>query len=199
MSTHQNLSRLGVSRRRQDAPCVVTGLKAGNLNLPVASEVQLARSAQPCSGGGRQVSFNRACQKRQNPAAAMLTPATAQNAQYAGLRAGIRRALDVSRLPNSGFVARQIAIHQEYQSRQTQKLSTAARLETALSRLDELAQSENWSHRKLASKIGLHESTLRAIRRGDFAPTNWLPKLESAVDRLSPIISSPSPQPEVLA
>jgi ribosome-binding protein aMBF1 (putative translation factor) len=128
----------------------------------------------------------------------MLTPETAQNACCAGLRAGIKRALDVSRLPNSGFVARQIAIHQEFAARQAAKTTVATRLQTALNRLEEIAATEDWSQRKLAAKLGFRESTFRLIKSGHADSNHWLPKLEAAVRRLSTLAVRPSTlSPEV--
>lgn len=119
-----------------------------------------------------------------NPASAMMTPKTAHDAPCAGLRAGIRRALDVSRVQKSGFVDRQIAIHQEFQSRKVEKLKAANRLQFACMNLESFAQDMEWSQRKLAGQLGLKESTWRKIKAGNADSKIWLPKLEAAVTRM---------------
>lgn len=124
----------------------------------------------------------------------MMTPENAHSAPCAGLRARIRGALDVSKLPKSQFVERQIARHLEFQSRQSEKCTAATRLQTALNRLDEIAQTEDWSQTRLAFQIGVKESTFRKIKAQRVDPRAWLGKLEAAVARLSTLDPRPSTQ-----
>lgn len=121
-----------------------------------------------------------------NPASAVATLKTAHGGLCAGLSAGIGRALSVSRKPKTGFVDRQIAIHQEYQARQQSKVTISNKLQTALDRLQAIAQSKHWSQRELAGRIGIPESTLRKVKRGLAQLENHIPKLEAAVQRLTP-------------
>jgi hypothetical protein len=120
-----------------------------------------------------------------NPASAPNTRKNAASGFAAGLRAGIRHALDVSRLPKSGFVDLQIATHREYQTRMASQASCSERRQAAMARLEGIATYNKWSGRKLAAKIGITERTLRRIKSGDAADHPWLAKLESAVVRLS--------------
>jgi hypothetical protein len=160
-------------------------LTAPHFSQPVASRVQSRAGRSARSRGGRLVTFSRPRQTRQNPSAAMMTPEIAHGGPCAGLNAGIRRALDVSRLPKSGFVARQIAIHQEFESRQVRKTTVATRLKEVCTRLENVAAGEQWSGRKLAAKIGVKESTFRKIKAGRADADFWLPKLEAAAARLA--------------
>ena len=45
------------------------------------------------------------------------------------------------------------------------------------------AESEQWSQRKLAGKIGIPETTFRRLRAQQVDPFAWLPKIEAAVAR----------------
>ena len=114
----------------------------------------------------------------------MMTLQSAPNAVAQPLRARIRLALDVSRVPESGFVAGQIAIHQEFESRQQTKVTIANTFQRTLDQLKAIAESNHWSQRKLATKIGIPETTLRRLKKGDAEPAEYLPKLQSAAARL---------------
>lgn len=131
------------------------------------------------------VTFKRAPQTRHTPVSAVLTPESAADGFAAGLRRGIRRALDVSRIPESQFVNRQIAIHREFQSRQTKKSTIATQLKEVCIRLEGVAEAERWSGRKLAAKIGITDRTWRRIKSGHVDGADYLPWLEAAVARLS--------------
>lgn len=119
-----------------------------------------------------------------NRRSAVITLKTAQQGYCAGLRAGIRHALDFSRVPKSGFVEQQIARHREFHSRQESKAEVQSRLQSALDQLRTIASSQEWSQRELAGKLGIRESTFRFIKRGLADPDFWLPRLEAAVARL---------------
>ncbi len=163
---------------------------------PVAFEVQARAGHSARSQTGRLVSLKHRPALAKNPASAVITAKTAHDAPCAGLRAGIRRALNVSQLPNSRFVDRQIAIHREYQSRQASASEVRSRVQDALFVLHTIAQSKEWSQRELAKEIGLKESTLRKIKSGRGDLPFWLPKLETALARLN---SSGSLPQEVVA
>lgn len=135
--------------------------------------------------------FNRPRQTRPTPASAVLTQKSASDAANpaandfaAGLRAGIRRALDVSRLPESQFVNRQIAIHREFHSRQTQKSAVATRLQTVMKQLEDYATNQSLSGRKLAALIGITERSWRRLKTGRADAERYLGQLETAVTRL---------------
>jgi DNA-binding XRE family transcriptional regulator len=152
---------------------------------PVASQVQTQAGRSAGSLAGRLATFKRSRQTQKTQASAMLTPKNAHDVLCAGLNAGIRRVLDVSRVPKSGFVARQIAIHGEFQSRQAVESTVATRLQTALNRLEEVAVLRDWSQTKLAKRVGIKESTFRKVKMGRADSALWLPKLEAAVARLA--------------
>jgi len=72
-------------------------------------------------------------------------------------------------------------------------MEVRARIQDALSALQNIATSQEWSQRKLAEKIGIKESTLRKIKCGRADVFTWLPKLEAAITRLtSSFIIQPS-------
>ena len=169
----------------------------GHFGQPSASQVQTpGRSG--CSQAGRLAPFNQGRRTVKTPAAAMMTPKSAADGFAAGLRAGIRRALDVSRVPNSGFVARQIAIHREFQTRQTKKSTIATQLKEVCIALEGVAEAESWSGRKLAAKIGITDRTWRRIKSGHADGASYLPWLEAAVARLQPSTFNPQPSHEVV-
>lgn len=167
---------------------------AHRFTQPVASQVQSRAGRSARSLAGRLGTFSRPRQTSRNPASAMMTPKNAHDAPCAGLNAGIRRALDVSRLPESQFVNRRIAIHREFQSRQTAQQTISARLQAACKALETVAQANEWSQTKLASQVGVKESTFRKIKMGRADSAYWLPKLEAAVARLSTLDPRPSTQ-----
>lgn len=89
-------------------------------------------------------------------------------------------------MPESNFVARHIAIHQEFNSRQQTKVTISNRLQRMLDQLKDIAETNHWSQRKLADKVGISDRTLRRLKNGQSEPAEYLPKLESAVTRLQP-------------
>lgn len=172
--------------------------KRGHFSQPSSlheAPTQTGRSV--CSQTGRLATFLKSSRTKKTPRTPVNTPASAHDVLCAGLNAGICRALDVSRVPESRFVARQIAIHQEFHSRQAEKSTAASRLQSVFDQLETLAENEGWSQRKLAEKIGIKESTLRKIRRERLV--SWHPRLESALARLSTFDSLPSTHMEVTA
>ena len=71
-------------------------------------------------------------------------------------------------------------------AKRTQKKQTAfLRLNESLVKLLARAETEEWSQRKLAEKIGIPETTFRRIRANQVNPFVWLPKIESAAFRLT--------------
>lgn len=101
-------------------------------------------------------------------------------------RRSVRLCITESEAAKIGILDRWQAAWQRKAGRAAQKQAVSNRLQNVLKQLSELAQVEKWSQRKLAAKIGLPESTLRDLRKGQSAePAAMIPKLESALARLT--------------
>lgn len=64
--------------------------------------------------------------------------------------------------------------------------AAAQQLQASVHQLLERAQQEEWSQRELSRRVGIPERTFRRIKDGKVSALAWLPKLQPAVQRLTP-------------
>lgn len=119
-----------------------------------------------------------------NPPSAVLTPATAQSAIARPSALTVTFRLTESEAEKYGLGNRWRAAMKKREKRQSKKQVAFLTLNATLLRLLDHAQVEQWSRRKLAAKIGIPETTLRWIQRGQADPLVWSAKLQAALDKL---------------
>ena len=112
----------------------------------------------------------------------MMTPETAHDACAQPSRERVRLFLTESEAAKAGLLDRWKAARKRKLARESRKVTISTQFQRTLDQLEAIAQSNHWSHRKLAAKIGLPESTLRKLKRERL--TYYLPRLESAAARL---------------
>jgi ribosome-binding protein aMBF1 (putative translation factor) len=94
--------------------------------------------------------------------------------------------LDELECEKYGLENRYRAAMKRREHRAARKLGAEAALSESISRLVERAQSEHWSQRELAGKVGIPETTFRRIRNHQVNALVWEPKLKAVLDRLNP-------------
>lgn len=121
----------------------------------------------------------------QNPASAVMARRTAHDACAQPSRRSVRLSITESQAAKIGLSARWQAAWDRKLRRDSQKAIVSHRLQDALNQLDAIAESEEWSQRKLAAKVGLPESTLRKIKSGRADSAIWLPRIQAAASKLT--------------
>jgi transcriptional regulator with XRE-family HTH domain len=119
---------------------------------------------------------------RRSAANALPHPSAAQNGQKCALSdsrlAALREELKQAR--PVGCVSRIVA----EAARHARCKAAAGELQTSVKAIFERAQSEEWSTRELARRSGIAERTLRRLRNGQANPLTWLPKIQTAANRV---------------
>ena len=83
-----------------------------------------------------------------------------------------------------GFQERwEVAVRKREIRAQKKRLATD-RLNECVMQLLDRAKSEQWSQRQLASQIAIPETTFRRIRDQKVNAVEWLPKVQTALNRL---------------
>jgi ribosome-binding protein aMBF1 (putative translation factor) len=85
-----------------------------------------------------------------------------------------------------GFLERWRVAFQKREALAAEKRRARALFNESVSSLFARAQAGHWSQRRLAAKLAIPETTLRRIRDGKVNPRAWLPKLQAALNRLTP-------------
>lgn len=80
-----------------------------------------------------------------------------------------------------GFLSRLIVAARA----QAEVTAATANLQTSVRQLFTLAGNEDWSGRELARRTGIAERTLRRMRAGNADPLAWLPKIQTALARIT--------------
>jgi hypothetical protein len=99
-------------------------------------------------------------------------------------RARIAAIFDKSKTPKLKFLDKLIAEHHAVIVRRDARQTKAEELSGLVSALKEKAETEQWSGRELASKIGFPWSTWHRISAGRVNAADYLPKLRSAALRI---------------
>jgi ribosome-binding protein aMBF1 (putative translation factor) len=121
---------------------------------------------------------------RTTPASAPLTLATAPKPVAQPRQALVTFRLTESQAAKLGFSDRWEAAMQKRRLREQKKMEAQTRLNASMSRLLEMARAQEWSHRQLAAKAMIPETTFRRILNSQVNPQVWVAKLETALSRL---------------
>lgn len=136
--------------------------------------------------GGMKTRKSDFAQAPGKPASAVFTRESGANACAPPLRARIRASLMSAEVRIPSILASLIQRQSEFTRQQRNSKALAAELTAAVQSAESLAQTEEWSQRKLAAKLGLCPRTWRRIRSLKVNPADWLPKIRSAIPRLKP-------------
>ena len=92
-----------------------------------------------------------------------------------------RLAITQAQAAKLGLEASWHAAHRRQQARLEKKTAAVAALAGAVARLQAHAESQEWSQRKLAARVGLSWGGWLRCRAGVVSPRAWLPRLAAAM------------------
>lgn len=119
------------------------------------------------------------------PLSATQTAASGPNHLDRGLRARIRASVRRSDSRPIPFLTRLIGEQKDFEDRTRQAAAIEGQISGLTEQLQQAADREHWSRRKLAEKVGLPRTTLRRIEHRLLSPEACLTHLRAAAARLA--------------
>jgi hypothetical protein len=130
-------------------------------------------------------SLNHPQQTARGPLSAVVSRGIGPNAPGRASGDTARLSITESQAAKIGILDRWQAAHRRNQLRAQKKTAAATELNRAVQTLLQHAESEQWSQRRMAREVGLSWGGWLRCRDGKANPIKWLPRILSAVNRVS--------------